>query len=285
MRLYIVADMEGATGITHRDQLLEDGGARYWSGCRLLTGDINAVIEGAVSEGVTEVLVSEGHANMRNVLVEELHPAARVLRGPARWDTKPLCQVGALTADFDLGMFVGFHSRAGTPKGLLCHTWASAVVHKLTLNGREVGETAINAALLGDAGVPVALVCGGDDLAREARADLGDVETAVLKDVHGFDLASCWGPKHTGPLLREAAARAVRRHQQGDFTPFIVEGPVTAEITVIKDAMADRMALGHGVERVQRRKVRVHGETATEALSAAWRAVQEVFHEPAGWLR
>ncbi len=83
MKLFMVADMEGATGITHRDQLLESGGKRYWDGCGLLTGDINAVVEGAVSEGVTEVIVSEGHANMRNVLVEQLHPAARVVRGPA----------------------------------------------------------------------------------------------------------------------------------------------------------------------------------------------------------
>ncbi|MFT4626072.1 MAG: D-amino peptidase [Myxococcota bacterium] len=285
MRLYIIADMEGVTGITHRDQLMEDGGQRYWSGCALLTGDINAVIEGAVSEGVTDVLVSEGHANMRNVLVDQLHPAARVLRGPARWDTKPLCQVGALTSDFDLAMFVGFHSRAGTPKGLLCHTWASAVVHKITLNGREVGETAINAAILGDAGVPVALVCGGDDLAREATADLGDVQTAVVKQVHGFDLASCWGPKRTAPLLHGAAATAVQRHRAGDFAPFVIEGPVTAEITVLNDAMADRMSLVPGVERVQRRKLRVSGATATDALSAAWRGVSEVFHEPAGWMR
>ena len=60
MKLFMVADMEGATGITHRDQLLESGGKRYWDGCGLLTGDINAVVEGAVSEGVTEVIVSEG---------------------------------------------------------------------------------------------------------------------------------------------------------------------------------------------------------------------------------
>ena len=49
MKLYIVADMEGVTGITHADQLLERGGQRYWNGCKLLTGDVNAVIEGAVS--------------------------------------------------------------------------------------------------------------------------------------------------------------------------------------------------------------------------------------------
>ena len=119
MKIYMVADMDGATGITPRDQLMQTGGRRYWDGSALLTGDINAVVEGAVSAGATEVIVSEGHANMRNVLVADLHPAARVLRGPARWDVKPLCQVGALDDDVTLGMFVGFHSRAGTPGGFL----------------------------------------------------------------------------------------------------------------------------------------------------------------------
>jgi D-aminopeptidase len=69
MKLYIVADMEGATGVTHRDQLLDTGGERYRAGCRMLTSDINAVVEGAVSEGVKEDTISEGHAKMRNVLV------------------------------------------------------------------------------------------------------------------------------------------------------------------------------------------------------------------------
>jgi D-amino peptidase len=285
MKLYMVADMEGATGITHRDQLMETGGKRYWDGCKLLTGDINAVIEGAVSAGATEVLVSEGHANMRNVLVDELHPAGRVLRGPARWDVKPLCQVGALTESYDMGVFVGFHSRAGTPGGLLCHTWASAVVHKLSINGVEVGETAINAALLGDHGIPVGLVCGGDDLAREARADLGEVECAVTKEVLGFDLAVCPGPLKTLPMLQEAAAVAVRRHREGAFKPYRVQGPVTITIEVLSDAQARRMVLTEGFERVERRVLTCRGESVTDALSLAWRGIQEVFHKPDSWLQ
>ena len=285
MKLYMVADMEGATGITHRDQLMETGGKRYWDGCKLLTGDINAVIEGAVSEGVTEVLVSEGHANMRNVLVDELHPAGRVLRGPARWDVKPLCQVGALDASYDMGVLVGFHSRAGTPGGLLCHTWASAVVHKLSINGVEVGETAINAAILGDEGIPVGLVCGGDDLAREARGDLGEVECAVTKEVLGFDIAECPGPKHTLPMLRDAAARAVRRHREGAFEPYRVEGPVTITVEVLSDAQARRMVLTEGIERVERRVLTCSAERVSDALSLAWRGIQEVFHKPDSWLQ
>ncbi len=285
MKLFIVADMEGVTGVTHRDQLQESGGRRYWDGCKLLTGDINAVVEGAVSEGVTDVIVSEGHANMRNVLIEELHPAARVVRGPAVWDSKPLCQVAHLPDDADLGALVGFHSRAGTPRGLLCHTWAGAVVHRLTINDAEVGETAIDAAILGDKGVPVGLVCGADDLAREARADLGDVECAITKEAIGFNLAACPGPKKTWPLLRDAAARAVKRHREGAFEPLVIEGPVTVTIEVLRDAQAQRMALVPEVERLDRRLVSCGGPTATHALSLAWRAIQEVFHTPDDWLR
>ena len=284
MKLYIVADMEGATGISHRDQLMESGGRRYWDGCKLLTGDINAVIEGAVAEGVDEVLVSEGHANMRNVLICDLHPAARVVRGPASWSHKPLCQVGALAADYDLGAFVGFHSRAGTPGGLLSHTWASAVVHRLTINDREVGETAINAALLGDQSIPVGLVCGADDLAREARCDLPGVEVAELKQAMGFNLAACWGPKRTTQILRDASARAVRRHRAGEFEPLRFEHPVRVSIEVLTDAMAGRMSLVPGIERVDRRLLALEAPDVTAALSLSRRAISEVFHKPSDWL-
>ncbi len=285
MKLYIVADMEGATGVTHRDQLLDTGGERYRAGCRMLTSDINAVIEGAVSEGVKEVTISEGHANMRNVLVEDLHPAARVIRGPALWTQKPLCQISGLSADMDLGFFVGFHSRAGTKGGLLSHTWAGAVVHKLSINGQEAGETLINAALLGEVGVPVALVCGADELAREATADLGDVEVAIVKETLGTQLAACWGPLRTVPLLREAAAKAVRRHKNGDFSPLRLVAPTRIDIEVKDDAMTARMLMVPGLFSDRPRHLGIEAPTVSEALSLAWRAISEVFHKPADWLQ
>jgi D-amino peptidase len=284
MKVFIVADMEGATGITHGDQLMERGGARYWKGCELLTGDVNAVIEGVVAEGATEVVVSEGHANMRNILVDVLHPAAQVVRGPAKWTNKPYCQVAAYEGS-DLGVFVGFHTRAGTPKGLLCHTWAGAVVHRFTMNGKEVGETAINAAILGDSGIPVGLVCGGDDLAKEAREDLGDIECGVTKAVLGHDLAACWGPQYTVPMLKKHASKTVQRFRKGDFEPYRVTGPVTIEIDVHRDEMAERMTSVHGIERTGRRCVSLGAPTATEALALAWRGVSEVFYKPGGWLQ
>jgi len=252
----------------------------------MLTSDINSVIQGAIREGVTEVVISEGHANMRNVLLEELHPAARVVRGPAAWVQKPLCQVAGLDDSFDLGFFVGFHSRAGTHNGLLSHTWAGAVVHRLLINGLEAGETLIDAALLGEQGVPVALVCGADDVAREAKADLGEVETAIVKEALGPQLAACWGPRRTAGLLADAASRAVQRHRLGAFNPLRLSSPTRVDIEVKDDAMAARMVQNTpGMVREGRRHLIVQADTVTGALSMAWRGISEVFHKPDAWLK
>jgi D-amino peptidase len=285
MKLFICADMEGATGIVHRDQLLDEGGARYVAGCRSLTADINAAIEGAVEAGFDEVVISEGHAHMRNVVLEELHPAARLIRGPATFVNKPLCQIAGLDASFQLAFFLGFHSRAGTPGGLLSHTWAGAIVHEITVNGKVFGETAINAAICGAFGVPVGLVCGADDVAREATVDLGNVEVAVTKKAMGFNIAECWGPKATQVIIRDAALRAAKRYLADDFAPFHVGTPVVAELETHRREMAERMGVVAGLERIGPRRVRAIADRPDVALSMLWHAVTEAFHEPAGWLK
>lgn len=287
MRLYIIADMEGATGVVHRDDLMEDGTHHWQRACRWLTRDVNAAIEGAASRGVTAAVVSEGHAHMRNLLLDELDPRAELIRGPARWENRPLCQAAGLDDAFDLAFFVAFHSRAGTPGGLLSHTWAGAIVHSLHLNGREVGETAINAALCADRGVPVGLVTGADDVCREAASDLPGVETAEVKRALGFDIAACPPPAATQRRIREAAARAVDRARRGELQPYrLNNGPgCTARLSVHKRQMADRMGLVAGLERTGERELTARAASATAALTAVWRGVTEAFHEPAGWLR
>ncbi len=285
MKLFVCADMEGATGIVHRDQLVPEGGPAYAAGCRLLTGDVLAVVEGALRAGVSEVVVSEGHAHMRNIAIEDLPPEVRVVRGPARWEQKPLCQIAGLDGTFDLAFLVGFHSRAGTPGGLLSHTWAGAIVHELRLDGRVVGETAINAAICADVGVPVALVAGADDLVREARDDLGDaLEFVTTKIARGMNLAEVWGPRRTGPELGAAAGRAVARVREGRARPCPAPRACVAELDTHRREMADRMALVPGLARVGERTVRVEAASATAALSTLWHGIHEAFREPAAWL-
>ena len=83
MKVFVAVDMEGATGVAHREHLMPGGNdyerARGW-----LTSDVNAAVEGAVAAGATEVYVNDGHGNMRNLLIDKLHPAVRLDRKSTR---------------------------------------------------------------------------------------------------------------------------------------------------------------------------------------------------------
>ena len=60
-----------------------DAGSRriMTRGRKLMTDDVNAAIQGAFESGVDEVIVSDGHWNANNVLIEELDCARDSTRG------------------------------------------------------------------------------------------------------------------------------------------------------------------------------------------------------------
>jgi D-amino peptidase len=50
-----------------------------------------------------------------------------------------------LDETFDAVIFVGYHAKAETPRGLFAHT-GSGVLRDLTINGKSVGEGGMNRA-------------------------------------------------------------------------------------------------------------------------------------------
>ena len=74
---------------------------------RLMTAEANAAIEGALAAGASAVLVNDSHWDMRNLLAEELHPAAELLCG----GPKLRSMVEGVDCGFDAALFVGYHAR------------------------------------------------------------------------------------------------------------------------------------------------------------------------------
>ncbi len=280
MKVYVSVDMEGATGIVHREQLVP-GGEDYERGRKLLMGDVNAAIEGARAGGATEVLVNDAHGTMRNILIEDLAEGAELISGP--WTNKPLCQSELIDESFDLGMFVGYHSRADTPRGLLAHTWVGKILHGVIINGRVAGETAINAGVLGAFGVPVGLVTGGSDLVEEARQVVPEAIAVSVKEAIGFSGARCKPPRVTGRLIREAAEAAVR---QAKFPVVRFDEPCDVRLQFHQWQMTERAARWERVERTADREVRMLDTTYLDAIRRAWQAIEFVLaEEPALRLR
>ncbi len=267
MRVYISVDMEGVAGVVHEDQTDPTDprhAGEYNRFRRLMTAEANAAIEGALSAGATAVLVNDSHWLMRNLLAEELHPAAELLSG----GPKLRSMVEGVELGFDAALFVGYHARAGTPHAVIDHTYTSRV-HEARLNGRPVGELVINAAMAGTYGVPVTMVSGDQAVAAEARELLGPgVETVVVKHSVGRFAARSVAPAEACRRIREGAAAALRR----SHAPLVIPAPIRLEVEFQLTQMADMAELVPGSRRVGGRTLEYVHEDFREVFRA-WRAL------------
>ena len=281
MRVFLSADMEGATGVCHRDHLVV-GGQDYERARRWLTGDVNAAVEGALAAGATDVVVADGHATMRNVLLDELHRDARLLCGPAQVRNRPLGQLAALEdGAFEAAMLVGYHTRAGTPGGLLAHTWVGRNVHEIRLNGRPASEALLNAAILGHYGIPVVFACGADDFCSQVREELGeDLEVAEVKRTLGPSAVVSLTPSKAQALIRERAERGVRQGRE----VLKVETPVELELEFHHVDLRER-GLEVGGEALGDRTLRFRGADMLAAATQIWRVLAHTTREEASFLK
>jgi D-amino peptidase len=267
MQVYISVDMEGIAGVAHEDQTdpIEPRHAgEYNRFRRLMTNEANAAIAGALEAGATTVWVNDSHWLMRNLLAEELHPAAELISG----GPKRLSMVEGIEAGFDAAMFIGYHARAGTRHATIDHTYTSRV-YEARVNGHAVGELALNAAMAGVHGVPVALVSGDQALAAEARALLGnDVETVVVKQAVGRFAARSLSPSVACDRIRESAVKALSRRRSA----FTFEAPIRLEVDFALTQMADMAELVPGSTRTAGRTV-VYSDNDYKEVFRAWRAM------------
>lgn len=174
-KVYVSVDMEGISGVNGPDQT-GPGGAEYGRARKLMAEDANAAIRGAFEGGATDVVVNDSHGGQRNLLPEDLDPRARLISH----SFKRHGMMEGLDDTFDAVVFVGYHAKAGAPRGLFAHT-GSGVVRDLQINGRSVGEGGMNAALAAWYGVPVVAVSGDDVAVAEVTAVVPGIRGAVVK--------------------------------------------------------------------------------------------------------
>ena len=235
MKILIAVDMEGITGVTNWEQV-SPGQAEYARFRKLMTQDVNAAIRGAIDAGADDIIVADGHWNGSNLLIEELDPRARLNSG----SPSPFSMMQGIDESVDGVFFVGYHARNGTPNAILDHTWSSKTVANVWLNGILTGEFGLNSAVAGHFGVPVILATGDQTACAQIVEQLGEMETAVVKQATGRFAAECLSPQVTQEMIYMAATRAVQRLEGGDVPdPFVLDMPVRVIVEFFKSEMAD----------------------------------------------
>ena len=164
MQVYISADMEGVTGLVAAHDVQPEG-QDYQHGRAMMSEDVNAAVRGALAAGATRVLVNDAHSSMRNLLADQVHPEAELVRGRP----KRMGMLEGLDGDFNAVLCIGYHSRAGA-LGVLSHSFMGHEIENMWLDGRQVGEIGLAHATAAAIGVPVAVLTGDDRACAEMTA-------------------------------------------------------------------------------------------------------------------
>ena len=274
MKIVISADMEGTTGgvewihVMPPDHATPQGSsAAEYSWARLtMTREVNAAIEGAMAAGAEQVIVNESHDGMRNLLPEELHLDALLINGAH----KQLSMVQGVDEPDVAGIiYTGYHAKAGTPNGVLAHTY-TGFVQDVRLNGVSVGEYGVNAATAGHFGVPVIMVCGDDHSVRQTQELLGErvVGVAVKRGI-GTMSAINLQPAKARELIRAGAEEAVNRI--GEVKPYSPGYPCRVEVDLDHQQKVDVATLLPGIERIGERSFTYTVDNGLD-LMIVWRA-------------
>jgi D-amino peptidase len=251
VKVFVSSDMEGTAGVVAWEQCSGDG----WEavhGRRLLLGEVNAAIEGAVDGGASEIVVNDSHSVMRNLPADELAAGASYISG----GHKPLYMMQGLDASFGAVLFVSYHGSMGAAAGL-SHSYSPRAVVEARLDGALTGEAGINALVAAYYRVPVVLITGDRCACEEAAALLPGIHTAVVKEPVSRAAAHSLHPSRARALIRETAGKAVTGAAAAQ--PPVID-PGVLDVFVRTTDIAEAASWVRGVTRTGPRELRIHGE-------------------------
>ena len=255
MRIYLSVDMEGVAGIAHPHQVTFGPGVDrvdYDRSRGLMAAEANAAIEAAFEGGAADVVVNDSHWQMRNLRAEDLDSRARLVIGD-----KPLSMTEGIgedpTGTFDGAAFIGYHAGAGHASGVIAHTYSSATLMEVRVNGEPHNEAALNAIRLGHFGIPVAVVSGDDALAGEVQRLLPWAERVVVKRGIGYSTADSLSPFEARAAIGEGMRNALGR--LSEMQPYRPSGPLAGEVDFRFPVHAAFAAVLPDVERIGPRTI------------------------------
>lgn len=257
LKVYISVDMEGVAGVVTADQL-GPGGFEYERFRHFMTNETLAAVKAAKDAGATEFVVSDAHGNGESLLIDEFPKDVRIVRS---WPRHGGMMAG-LDSSFDAALFIGYHASTTNMRGVRAHTFSSAHLTRVSLNGNAVTEGEFNAAYAGAMGVPVIFASGDDAALEELKSRLGNIETAETKKNLSFHSAETLTPEASCERIRAGVQAALARIR--DFKPYTIKTPVTLEISFKNYMPAQMLSYLRVVQRVDSHTIRFVGKDMAE---------------------
>ncbi|MBF0276590.1 MAG: M55 family metallopeptidase [SAR324 cluster bacterium] len=205
MKLFISADIEGTTGITHWDEAMNKN-AEYQEFRKQMTEEVVSACEGAINAGVSEILIKDAHHTGRNIIASRLPDCARLIRG---WSGHPFCMVQELDQSFNACILIGYHSKAGTENNPLAHTLVLGI-DSLKINGELASEFLLHTYVSAFVNVPVVLVSGDKGICQDVKAINEHINTVPVSEGIGASTLSI-SPELACKRIRSGVEEALKK--------------------------------------------------------------------------
>ena len=251
--VFLITDAEGVGGVCRQDQTEpKDAELR-----QLLTGEINAAVDGFLAGGVDEVVVWDGHDGSQTLSTLTIHPKAKLVMGALNASM-------LMERKWSAVAYVGQHSKANVKGGVMAHSYSSLGIQVMKLNGKPVGEIDVIAGMAGQFGIPIIFLSGDQAAADELHEIVPNAELAVVKE--GLARYVCISV--SAPVAREMIREGARRSVGliGKVKPYRVANPVTLEIEyTTRNTLGLDAEARAGAEVVDSQKIRFKGKDLLEA--------------------
>ena len=187
------------------------------------TREADAAARGLFEAGAEQVVVWDNHNGSLNLSYDLLDSRCDIALGVGfehRWP--------GVDESFDGVLFVGYHSMDNTIDGVMCHSFSSATYQYMKVNGVEVGEMQIDAAVAGEIGVPPIFTSSDDRAVAEASRFFPGIQTVTTKEGKGWNAAVSKHPQRAIDEIFEGAKEVAGKC--GSMTPFTFGSPIEFEI-------------------------------------------------------
>jgi D-amino peptidase len=250
MKLLISADIEGIAGVTDPIDTVP-GRAGYPQACAWMTREVAAACRGALRAGAAGIIVADSHGNAKNLLLDELPEEVEIVRS---WP-RPLSMMQGIEEGCTHVMMLGYHTGATSASGVLAHSFSGLQIASVTVNGAEMSELQVNAAVAAHYGAVITLVTGDEATCDHARTVLGDgVPIVAVKRDHGRLSATTMTPAAACKAIEAAAFASLT---EGNSVPAVrVEGPLAVTMRFKHHWTAELLSYLPFVERAGAYEVR-----------------------------
>ena len=256
-KVFIITDMEGVSGIFDSElQCIPSKSPRWEESHKLLTGEVNAAVDGLLAGGATDVVVWDGHDSGQSLSALDIHPKARLLAG------RPVSPTLELDPTYSAVIFIGQHAMAGARNGILSHSYDSQGIQNIWVNGKPTGELGGRVMLAGYFGIPVIMLSGDTAACEELHDLIPQAECAEVKS--GVSRTAGYMLSHPAAcaLIHQKAQRAMER--LGEFQPFRTSGPIEVKVEFTTSGEHD-IRSREGVERLNERTWAFRGKDIVDA--------------------